>query len=184
MNNNCHHDNCYLTEKELRPARIGPLTVRWLRYLFPLFMIGVTVHLLLPQIANLKQAWQTIQQMPVWLVALTAAAQLASYGGSGYLLSALAAMLQEKLAVWRGTIIILASGSLGLVAGGIVGNSAATYRWIANSGVSGQVAALCGTLPSLFNNLLLALLAMLGLLHLLVIHQLSRLQALWVCLTM
>ena len=39
--------------KALRPARIGPLTVHWLRYLLPLLLAGLAVHLLLPQLANL-----------------------------------------------------------------------------------------------------------------------------------
>ena len=164
--------------KRIRPVKFHPLTIHWLRYLFPLLMMGLAVHLLLPQLANLEEAWQTVQQMPWWLVALALASQIASYGGSGYLLNALAAMLHERLAVLRGMLITLAGSSIGLVAGGIVGNSAATYRWTAASGVSGQTAGLCGTLPPLFNNLLLALIAMLGLLHLLVIHGLTHLQAL------
>ena len=163
-------------KKRLRPFNIGPLTIRWLSYLVPLVLVGLAVHLLLPQIAGLKQAWQTIQQMPWWLVALAVVAQIASYSGSGYLLTALAAMLQERLTLLRGTIITLAGSSMGLVAGGVVGNSAAIFRWTAGSGVSGQAAGLCGTLPSLFNNLLLVVMAILGLFHLLVIHQLTRLQ--------
>lgn len=162
--------------KTLRPLKFGPLNIRWLRYLVPLLLVGLAVHLLLPQIANLKQSWQTIQKMPWWLVAFAVVAQVASYGGSGYLLAALVAMLQERLTILRGTLITLAGGSMGLVAGGVVGNSAATFRWTEASGVSGPAAGLCGTLPSVFNNLLLAIIAMLGLIHLLVIHQLTRLQ--------
>lgn len=168
--------------KQLRPARIGPLSIRWLRHLFPLLMGGLAVHLLLPQLASLSQAWQTVQQTPFWLVALAAVAQLASYGGSGYLLQQLAAMLDEQLSLWRGMLVTLAGGSIGLVAGGVVGSSAAVYRWTLTGGLSGQAAALCGALPGLFNNLLLALIAMLGLLHLLLIHQLSRLQIVSFCL--
>jgi uncharacterized protein (TIRG00374 family) len=164
--------------KALRPLKFSSLNIRWLRYLVPLLLVGLAVHLLLPQIANLKQAWQTIRQMPGWLVALAVMAQVASYGGSGFLLAALVAMMQEHLTVLRGTLISLAGGSMGLVAGGVVGNSAATYRWTAASGISGQAAGLCGTLPSVFNNLLLAIIAMLGLMHLLIIHQLTRLQGL------
>lgn len=165
-----------LLRKELRPFQIGPPTIRWLHHLVPLLLAGLAVHLLLPQLANLKEAWQTVQRMPLWLVALAFAAQAISYTGSGYLLAALAAMLQERLPVGRGIIIALGSGSIGLVAGGVVGSTAATYRWVSASGVSERVAGLCGALPSLFNNLFLAVFAMLGLLHLLLIHQLTRLQ--------
>lgn len=34
--------------KKLRPVRIGPLTIHWLRHLLPLIMVGLAVHLLLP----------------------------------------------------------------------------------------------------------------------------------------
>jgi uncharacterized protein (TIRG00374 family) len=164
-------------ERTLRPFKIRPLSIRWLRYLVPLLLVGLAVHLLLPQIASLKQTWQTIQKMPWWLVALAIVAEIASYGGSGYLLATLVAILKERLTVLRGTLITLAGGSIGLVAGGVVGNSAATFRWTEASGASKQAAELCGTLPSIFNNILLAIIAILGLIHLLVIHQLTRLQA-------
>jgi len=32
--------------KVLRPLKIGPLTIRWLRYLVPLLLVGLAVHLL------------------------------------------------------------------------------------------------------------------------------------------
>ncbi|MCB8968968.1 MAG: UPF0104 family protein [Ardenticatenaceae bacterium] len=162
--------------KHLRPFQIHPLTITWLRHLFPLLMAGLAVHLLLPQLTNLEHAWQTIQQMPWWLVVMAVLAQIISYGGSGYLLTALAAMLHERLPITQGMLITLGSSSIGLVAGGVVGSSAATYRWGRASGLSNQTAGLCGTLPSLFNNLLLALIAIAGLLHLLIIHQLTRWQ--------
>ncbi len=164
-------------QKELKPLHIGPIKIRWLRFLIPLILIGIAVHLLLPQLANLQESWRTILKMPWWLVVLAIMAQFTSYGGSGYLLHALAAMLHERLTVLRGLLITLASNSIGLVAGGIVGGSAVTYRWIANSNISGQTAILCGTLPSLFNNLLLVIIAIAGLLHLLIIHQLTTFQA-------
>jgi uncharacterized membrane protein YbhN (UPF0104 family) len=162
--------------QQLQPIRRRSLTIRWLRYLAPLVLIGLAIHILLPQLGDLEKSWSTIRQMPWWLVGLAVAAQMASYAGSGYLLHALAAMLQQHLSVLRGVVITLASGSIGLVAGGIVGNSAATYRWTVASGVSGQAAGLCGTLPSLLNNVLLALLALVGTIHLMIVHELTAFQ--------
>jgi uncharacterized protein (TIRG00374 family) len=63
------------------------------------------------------------------------------------------------------------------VAGGAMGNAAAVYRWVHGSGVSKEGAILAGSLPSLFNNLLLATIAVSGLAHLLVAHDLSTFQA-------
>ncbi|MFZ0549055.1 MAG: YbhN family protein [Candidatus Promineifilaceae bacterium] len=165
-----------LLRKRLRPLKITLPPIRWLRHLIPLFLIGVGVHILLPQLSDLRDALHTVEKMPHWLVFLALTAQIGVFGGNGYLLSSLAALFEERLAVVRGMLIILASNSLGLVAG-MVGSSAAAYRWASASGVSGQVAALCGMLPILLNDLLLALISVVGLLHLLFIHQLTRLQA-------
>jgi hypothetical protein len=154
-----------------------PLAIRWLRHLIPLLFIGLAVHLLLPQLANLKDSWQTVQQMPRWLVALAVLAEIVSYGGSGYVIATLAAMLSERLSVVLGAFITLAGNSIGLVAGGLVGSSAAIYRWTTASGASNQTAGLCSTLPVLFTNFLLAMISIFGLVHLLLIHELTGLQA-------
>lgn len=161
----------------LEPSPKRPPNARWLLNLLPLILIGLGVHLLLPQIADLEKSWQTLIQMTWWLVALAVLAQFISYLGFGYLLASLAAMVGEHLEVRRGALIALAGGSVGLVAAGMVGSAAAVYRWINASGVSQKTAGLCSTLPTLFNNLILVLIAILGLSHLLVIHELTRLQA-------
>lgn len=165
-----------LLRNQLRPLQIGSFILRWLRRLAPLIMIGLAAHLLLPQLASMKDTWQTIQQMPRWLVTLAIMSQIFSYSFSGYLLAALAFMLNDRLSIMRGILITLASGSIGLVAGGLVGSSAAIYRWTRGSGISRQTAGLCSTLPPLFNNFLLAVIAIWGLLHLLLIHELTTFQ--------
>lgn len=161
-------------EESLRPASIRPLVVRWLHYLAPLLVMGLAVQLLLPQLANLNQAWHTILRLPpLWLIAAVAA-QLLSYTANGYQLMSLAAMLHDRMTVWRGMLIAVAGGSIGLVAGGLVGSAAAIYSWTLALGVRRRTAALCGTLPLLFSNFLLTLIAILGMIHLLLIHQLPR----------
>ena len=163
--------------KKLKPFQFRPITIRWFHNLFPLLVIGLAVHLLLPQLANLEQAWQTVSQMPEGIVALAFIAQIVSYIGSGYLLQSLTVLVQERLSILFGIAITLAGNSMGLVTGGIVGNGAAIYHWLAARNISKEAAGLCSTMPSLFNNILLMLIAIAGLLHLLVIHQLPRLQA-------
>jgi glycosyltransferase 2 family protein len=116
---------------KLKPFQISPLTIRWFHNLFPLFVVGLAVHLLLPQFANLEKAWQTVQQMPKEIVLMAAIAQSASYYGSGYLLKSLTALLHERLSILLGIGITLAGGSMGLVTGGLVGSAAATYQWLA-----------------------------------------------------
>lgn len=166
------------TLSQLRPIPLKPLAVRWLHYLLPLALAGVAVHLLLPQLGDLEHTWKVVQTMPRWAVAMAIFAQVISYFGSGYLLSSLGRILGQRLSLARAVAISMAGSSMGLVAGGVVGNSTATYRWVRASGGSGQFAGLSGTMPSVINNVLLVVAALMGLLHLLIIHQLTRLEAL------
>ena len=82
----------------------------------------------------------------------------------------------SKLSILRGTLITLAGTSLGMVAGGIVGSSAAIYRWMQKENVRPEAATLAGTIPGLFNDIVLVSVSLVGLVHLLIVHQLTRLQ--------
>jgi uncharacterized membrane protein YbhN (UPF0104 family) len=155
-----------------RPAR------RWLRDLLALLLLGLAVHLILPQIATLEHSLQVIKGMTWWAVGLAAGAQVLSYLGSGVLLRAIVAMTGDRLSVVRSTLITTASYSIGLVAGGMVGSGAATYRWVHGSGVSAEGALLAGWLPALVYDGALLFVSVFGLLYLLIVHKLTLLQAL------
>jgi uncharacterized membrane protein YbhN (UPF0104 family) len=150
----------------------------WLRNLLTLLLVGLAVHLILPQIATLEHSFQVIKGMTWWAIALAAGAQGLSYLGSGVLLQAIAAMTGDRLSVVRGTLITTASYSIGLVAGGMVGSGAATYRWMRISGAGAESALLAGWLPALVYDGALLFVSIFGLLYLLVVHQLMVLQAL------
>ena len=109
-----------------------------LRYLLPLVLLGLAVHVLLPQIATFEQSVQVVEGMVVWAVALAVAMQVLSYLGSGYLLKTLAAAVGQRLSLVRGTAIFTAASTVGLVAGGPVGNAAVTFRWMRGSGADGE----------------------------------------------
>ncbi len=151
--------------------------VRLGRYVLLLLLLGMAVHLILPQIASLQHSLQVIKAMAWWAVTLAIAAQMLSYMGSGYLLQALAAVAGERLTLLRGVAIFTASASVGLVGGGPVGSIAVTYRWMRGSGADGEGAVLAGWLPSLLNSAILVLVGILGLVQLLIVHELSTLQA-------
>ena len=170
--------------KESHAASIPRLTVRVGRYLPLLLLLGLAVHLILPQIATLEQSVQIIKGMALWAVALAVVAQVLSYAGSGFLLQAIVAVVGQRLSVVRSMLITMAASSIGLVAGGPVGNAAATYRWTRGNGVSREGAVLAGWLPPLFNNGVLVVVGIFGLLHLLVVHELSTLQAIGFGLTL
>jgi uncharacterized protein (TIRG00374 family) len=150
--------------------------VNLLRYLLPLLLLGLAAHLLLPQVTSLKRAFQVLRQMAFWAVGLAVAMQISSYLGSGYLLRAIVTIVGQRLTVWRGTLVTTASYSFGLVAGGMIGSAAATYRWLRGGGVNAEGALLAGWLPGFFNTSALVIVSIFGLLHLLAVHQLATAQ--------
>ena len=163
-------------DRKVQPLSSRQRLIRLGRYVLPLLLLGVAVHLILPQIASLEHSLQVIKGMAWWAVALAIAMQLLSYLGSGYLL-ALTAMAGQRVSLMRGTAVFTASVSVGLAGGGPVGSIAMTYRWMRGSGADGEGAVLAGWLPSLLNSAILVLVGALGLAHLLIAHQLSTLQA-------
>ncbi len=161
---------------QFHPVAVRPLHIRLLRYIPTLLLLGLAVHLVLPQIASLQHSADVIRQMVWWLVALAALAQVASYFGSGYLTQSLVSMTGERISLIRSISITLSAFSVGLVAGGMVGNSASAFRWLKQGGVTSQSASLASTLPALINNLLLLSLALFGVIHLLLVHELTVLE--------
>ena len=150
--------------------------IRLWRYLPILIILGLAVHLLLPQITTLESSWSVVKGMTWWAVVLAAVAQVLSYLGSGFMLHAILATNQEKLSTLEGALITVASASIGLVAGGWVGGSAATYGWVRRESGDSNTATLAGTLPAMLNNGILAGVALIGTLYLLVVHDLSQTQ--------
>ena len=141
-----------------------------------LILLGLAVHLLLPQLAALERSAQVLRTMSPWLVGLAFAAQALSYLSSGYLLAALVRSTGDRLSLARGTMVFTAASTIGLIGGGPVGNVAATYRWLSRSGVSASGAALAGWVPTLFYNAALVGVGIFGLSHLLLGGQLSTLE--------
>jgi glycosyltransferase 2 family protein len=158
-------------EHPLRSPKVRP----W-RYLPLLIILGLAVHLLVPQITTLKNSWSVVQGMIWWSVILAILAQALSYLGSGFMLHTILDNNQEKLSTLKGVIITMAAYSIGLVAGGWVGGAAATYGWVRRETRDGNTAALTGTLPPLLNNGILVAVALIGTIYLLVVHVLTRTQ--------
>jgi uncharacterized membrane protein YbhN (UPF0104 family) len=111
--------------------------IRLWRYLPILIIMGLAVHLLVPQITTLSNSWAVVRGMIWWAVALAIVAQAFSYIGSGYTLHALLDTNQERLPVFEGILITMASYSIGLVTGGWVGE---LQRRMAGSAVKAATA--------------------------------------------
>jgi uncharacterized protein (TIRG00374 family) len=162
---------------DLKSTPIPKLVVRPLRYLPTLILLGLAVHLLLPQITTFEHSLTVLERMGLLAVGGAILAQFLSYVGLGYLLREAVRVAGGDLSTIRGALIATAACDIGLVAGGPIGNAAATYRWVHGSGVNKEGALLAGSVPSLFNNLLLVVISISGLLHLLIVHDLSTFQA-------
>ncbi len=146
---------------------------RFVRFLFTLIVLGLAIHLLLPQIATLPHSLQVIRNMITWALVLAVVGQIASYLGSGFLLKALIRQSGGSLTVWSGMIMTLAGTSFGLVAGGAAGSGAAIFHWMQKRNVNRGAATLAGIVPMMFNDSILVLVSLFGLIHLLTAHELS-----------
>ncbi|MCA9944590.1 MAG: UPF0104 family protein [Anaerolineales bacterium] len=155
---------------------LSHLQIRWLRYLIPLVLLGLAVHVLLPKFADLEKSWKVLRQMSGWLVGLAVLCQIGRYVGSGLLLQGLVQLAGGNLKLGRSMIISIASASIGLVAAGAVGSMLAMYNWILSTGINKQGAGLTAVLKSVFTNGLLFLLSVIGLIYLLLAHDLTSAQ--------
>jgi glycosyltransferase 2 family protein len=122
--------------------------------------------------------------MSPWLVGLALLTQIGSYFGRGYLVKAIVDLGKTRLSLGRGVLIALASGSIGLVAGGWVGAAAATYRWIEKEEETSKEAVLAGILPPFLNEIMLVLVTIIGLVYLLIDYHLSRAQVVGISLSL
>lgn len=115
--------------------------------------------------------------MTLWALGLAVCMQALSYLGSGVLLRGVCEAAGQRLSLIRSVLITLAGSSVALIAGGMLGSVAAIYTWARKAGVNSEGALLAGWLPPLFNEATLTVIAIIGLLKLLITHELSVLQA-------
>lgn len=149
-----------------------------------LVVIGLAVYLILPQITAIENSWQVLINMHLWAVGLAFLAQASSYLGSGYLLKKTLEITGRSVSIFRSTLIVLGAASIALVAGGTVGGSAAIFQWTSNEKGSIGSATLASLLPSLFNSMMLVLFSVFGLAHLILVHDLSRIQLIGFSITL
>jgi uncharacterized protein (TIRG00374 family) len=141
-----------------------------------LAVLGIALYLILPQITALENSWQVLKSMSLWAVGLAFIAQILSYLGSGYLLQSILAIAQQKVSLWRNTLIVLGSYSIGMVAGGMIGTTAVIYRWTSRNQGSMEGATLASIFLPQFNSIVLVLLSIFGLVHLILVHSLTQAQ--------
>jgi glycosyltransferase 2 family protein len=141
-----------------------------------IILLGLAVYLILPQLTDLESSWKIIRGMVWWWVLLAVGAQILSYLGAGFMLYAILENSQQKLSILNGVLITLASASIGLVAGGWVGDAMAIYSWVHYKVNDKTAATLAGILPPILNTVILVAVAAIGIVYLLVVHDLSQIQ--------
>ncbi|MEN6480170.1 MAG: YbhN family protein [Anaerolineales bacterium] len=145
-----------------------------------LVLFGLGVHLLLPQILALEQSVHVVRQMAWWAIGLAVVAQVLSYVAIAFVFQALVHSAKCHLPLTSALGVTLAGNAFGLVAGGIVATSAAQYRWLRERGADQADAAVAGGLVIQLNNLIVALLSLVGILHLLARGELTAVEV--ICL--
>src|SRR6266496_4510116 len=153
------------------------LTPKSIPHILTLLLLGLAIYLLAPRLASLKDSLKVIRQMSPIFVALALGTQVASYWGSGYLMQASVGIVKQRITIFQGALVTLAANSVSLLVGGSVTALAMTIRWMHRLKVNVQGASLAGTLPFVFNNLILLTISLFSLVYLLIRHELSRLQA-------
>jgi len=165
-----------LTEIKSPPRTVKKRYI-FLRSISMLVLLGLAVHLILPQVTSLEHSVNVIKNMKWWAVGLALLAQVLSYVGTGYLLRATARAGGGEMKIIPGAAIAIAGADFGMLTGGMVATAAVTYRWMHSRGIPKEGALLSGILPSLLNNGLLLIISVLGLLQLLITDNLTTLQA-------
>ncbi|HMN26990.1 MAG TPA: YbhN family protein [Caldilineaceae bacterium] len=164
----------YQEEQRPAPAQTKAGWLRWsVRYLVAGLILALGAYFLYPQLPSLTNALHVAGQMSRWLILLAVILQVGSYLGSGYLMQSVVRLTGQRISLLRGIVITLAANSVSLLAGGTVLAFALTYRWMRSSGVSREGAGFACTLPWVFNNLVLVLFAVTGLLYLVYLHKLT-----------
>src|ERR1041384_7540855 len=102
---------------EEEAKRAGP--TRWLRWVVMLVLLGLAVYLIIPQLGGVKESAQVLRTMRPWAVGLAILSEILSYVALGYMMKRIVGLTGQVLTLHRAFGVTLASGSVGLVAGGL-----------------------------------------------------------------
>jgi uncharacterized protein (TIRG00374 family) len=161
--------------KGLKPMKI-------LRWVVILVLLGLAVHLIIPQLGSLHESAKVLRTLRPWAVALAVASEILSYVALGFMMKRIVGLTGQVLTLHRAFGVTLASGSVGLVAGGLVGIGGSSYRWLRDAGIRPEGALLAGWLPTLLNAMTIAAFALIGMVELVIVQDLST--ALWIAFSL
>lgn len=146
---------------------------KWIRWIVVLVLLGLAVHLLLPQLGSLQESARVLRTMRPWAVGLAILSEILSYVALGYMMKRIVGLTGQVLTLHRAFGVTLASGAVGLVAGGLVGIGGSSFRWLRDAGIRAEGALLAGWLPTLLNASTIAIFALIGMVELVIFQNLS-----------
>ena len=126
------------------------------------------------KLSTLENSWNVLLGLTLWAVFLACIVEILAYVSNGYLMQQILEHTQEHVPLLYSTLIVLGSLSVGFVAGGTVGSSAAIFHWTKQKVGNIQVPFLASFLLSMSNNLMLLWLSIFGIIHLIIIRDLTR----------
>jgi uncharacterized protein (TIRG00374 family) len=165
---------------EEEAKRAGP--TKWLRWVFVLVLLGLAVYLIIPQLGDVRESAKVLRTMRPWAVGLAILSEMLSYVALGYMMKRIVGLTGQVLTLHRAFAVTLASGAVGLVAGGLVGIGGSSFRWLRDAGIRPEGALLAGWLPALLNAGTIAVFALLGMVQLVLVQDLST--ALWIAFSL
>ena len=161
-------------EEETKRAK----PTKWLRWVFVLVLMGLAVYLIIPQLGDVRESAKVLRTMRPWAVGLAILSEILSYVALGYMMKRIVGLTGQVLTLHRAFGVTLASGSVGLVAGGLVGIGGSSFRWLRDAGIRPEGAMLAGWLPALLNAGTIGVFALVGMVQLVLVQDLST--ALWI----
>lgn len=176
------HLNAVLVETEEAADETERRRTNWVPYLILFVILGLGVYVLLPRVGSLRESMRILRGMNLWIVGLAVVAEALSYVALAYMMRRIVGLTGQRLPLGRALLVTVASGSVGLVAGGLVGMGGSSFRWLRDDGIRTEGAVLAGWLPALLNAAMVALAAIIGMMWLAVIGRITP--ALWVAFVM
>lgn len=159
------------------PVLSIPHRTRAMRSLFVLVVLGFSLYFLLPQLWRIEHAFRVASSLKIPFVALSLAAQVLSYLGSGYLLQVLVGQAAKPVSVLEGALLTAGANSVGTLGGGVLGTTGTIYLWLRKRGVCAGAAGLAGWIPIFLNDAALVVVSLIGLLSLMLLKKFSNILA-------
>lgn len=128
------------------------------------FALGITI--LSPYIAKIPESINAIQNLDFGDLGLAVLCEFLRFLGYAVLINAILGLFKDHVSIWQALMIILASASFGMIAGGMAGSIAASIQWLHERKVKLQAATVASILQNLLNNIAIFLLSLLGVAYL------------------